>query len=44
MIKPNATIIIDTDAFGPKDLEKAQFATADYLGELAGTYHHAEEW
>lgn len=32
--KPNATIIIDTDAFGPKDLEKAQFATADYLGEL----------
>ena len=32
--KPQATIIIDTDAFGPKDLEKAQFKTADYLGEM----------
>ena len=32
--KPGATIIIDTDSFGPKDLEKAQFATADYLGEM----------
>ena len=32
--KPQATIIIDTDAFGPKDLEKAQFKTPDYLGEL----------
>jgi len=32
--KPQATIIIDTDSFGPKDLEKAQFKTADYLGEL----------
>ena len=32
--KPNATIIIDTDSFGPKDLEKAQFATEDYLGEM----------
>ena len=32
--KPQATIIIDTDSFGPKDLEKAQFQTADYLGEL----------
>ncbi len=32
--KPSATIIIDTDSFGPKDLEKAQFATADYLGEM----------
>ncbi len=32
--KPTATIIIDTDAFGPKDLEKAQFKTADYLGEM----------
>lgn len=31
---PNATIIIDTDAFGPKDLQKAQFQTEDYLGEL----------
>ena len=32
--KPQATIIIDTDSFGPKDLEKAQFKTTDYLGEL----------
>lgn len=32
--KPQATIIIDTDSFGPKDLEKAQFASDDYLGEL----------
>lgn len=32
--KPQATIIIDTDSFGPKDLEKAQFATDDYLGEM----------
>ena len=32
--KPGATIIIDTDAFGPKDLEKAQFKTDDYLGEM----------
>ena len=32
--KPQATIIIDTDAFGPKDLEKAQFASEDYLGEM----------
>ena len=32
--KPNATIIIDTDSFGPKDLEKAQFKTEDYLGEM----------
>ena len=32
--KPEATIIIDTDSFGPKDLEKAQFKTADYLGEM----------
>ena len=32
--KPHATIIIDTDSFGPKDLEKAQFATEDYLGEM----------
>lgn len=31
---PQATIIIDTDSFGPKDLEKAQFATEDYLGEM----------
>lgn len=32
--KPDAAIIIDTDSFGPKDLEKAQFKTADYLGEM----------
>ena len=32
--KPGATIIIDTDSFGPKDLEKAKFATEDYLGEM----------
>ena len=32
--KAGATIIIDTDSFGPKDLEKAQFKTDDYLGEM----------
>lgn len=32
--KPGAAIIIDTDSFGAKDLEKAQFKTADYLGEM----------
>lgn len=32
--KPQATIIIDTDSFGPKDLEKAQFASEDYLVEM----------
>ncbi|MCI5855318.1 MAG: 2-oxoacid:acceptor oxidoreductase subunit alpha [Prevotella sp.] len=32
--KPQATIIIDTDSFGPKDLEKAQFASEDYLAEM----------
>ena len=32
--KAGATIIIDTDSFGPKDLEKAEFATPDYLGEM----------
>ena len=32
--KPGAAIIIDTDSFGPKDLEKAQFKTEDYLGEM----------
>ena len=32
--KPGATIIIDTDSFGPKDLEKAQFNSEDYLGEM----------
>ena len=32
--KPDATIIIDTDAFGPNDLKKAQFESEDYLGEM----------
>ncbi len=32
--KPNATIIIDKDSFGPKDLEKAAFKTDDPLGEM----------
>lgn len=32
--KPQATIIVDTDSFGPKDLEKAQFKTPDYLAEM----------
>jgi len=32
--KPGAAIIIDTDSFGPKDLEKAAFKTADYLAEM----------
>lgn len=32
--KPQATIIIDTDSFGKKDLDKAQFQTEDYLGEM----------
>ena len=32
--KPGATIIIDTDAFGPKDLEKAAFQTDDPLKEM----------
>ncbi len=32
--KPGAAIIIDTDSFGPKDLEKAQFQSEDYLGEM----------
>ena len=31
---PQATIIIDTDSFGPKDLERAAFKTNDYLGEM----------
>ena len=33
--KPDAAIIIDTDSFGPQDLEKAQFKTEDYLGEMS---------
>ena len=32
--RPQATIIIDTDSFGPKDLKKAEFTTEDYLAEL----------
>lgn len=32
--KPQATIIIDTDSFGPKDLERAEFKTEDYLAEM----------
>ena len=32
--RPQATIIIDTDSFGPNDLRKADFLTDDYLGEL----------
>ena len=32
--KPQATIIIDTDSFGPMDLKKADFKTDDYLEEL----------
>lgn len=32
--KPQATIIIDTDAFLKSDLDKAAFNTSDYLGEL----------
>ena len=32
--KPQATIIIDTDAFQQSDLDKAAFKTTDYLGEM----------
>ena len=32
--KPQATIIIDTDSFGPNDLKKAQFDADDYLLEM----------
>jgi len=32
--KPQATIIIDTDSFGPNDLKKAKFEGDDYLAEL----------
>ena len=32
--KPQATIIIDTDAFTSRDLKKAEFSTDDYLGEM----------
>jgi len=32
--KPNACIIIDTDAFGPNDLKKAEFTTNDPISEM----------
>ena len=32
--KRDATIIIDTDSFGPADLKKAEFKSDDYLGEM----------
>ena len=32
--KPQATIIIDTDSFGPNDLKKAEISSDDYLQEL----------
>ena len=32
--RKGATIIIDTDSFGPNDLKKAEFATDDYLAEM----------
>lgn len=32
--KPGAAIIIDTDSFGSKDLQKAAFQSEDYLGEM----------
>lgn len=32
--KPQATVIIDTDSFGPNDLKKAQFVSDDYLAEM----------
>ena len=32
--KPSACIIIDTDSFSEKDLEKAAFNSNDYLGEM----------
>jgi len=32
--KPDATILIDIDSFGPKDLEKAAFTTDDPIAEM----------
>ena len=32
--KKQATIIIDTDSFGEKDLQRAEFKTEDYLAEM----------
>ena len=48
--KPGAAIIIDTDSFSAKDLQKAAFQTEDYLGEMGidpdshclPTHHHGE--
>jgi penicillin-binding protein 1A len=36
--KPQATIIIDTDSFGPNDLKKAEIASDDYLQEFDRIY------
>jgi 2-oxoglutarate ferredoxin oxidoreductase subunit alpha len=36
-LKPNAIVIIDTDSFQAKDLEKARFTTDDPFGELGLT-------
>lgn len=33
-VKPQGIIIIDTNAFGPEDLKRADFKTDDYLREL----------
>ncbi|MDR1223976.1 MAG: 2-oxoacid:acceptor oxidoreductase subunit alpha [Tannerella sp.] len=33
-LKPDSVIIIDTDSFGKRDLEKAEFKTEDPFGEL----------
>ncbi len=32
--KKQATVIIDTDSFGQKDLQRAEFKTEDYLAEM----------
>ncbi|WP_329904215.1 2-oxoacid:acceptor oxidoreductase subunit alpha [Porphyromonas pogonae] len=36
-LKPNSIIIIDSDSFGAKDLEKAEFSTDDPLSEIGLT-------
>lgn len=33
-LKPQGTIIIDTNSFGPDNLKKAEFQTDDYLAEM----------
>ncbi len=38
--KKGATIIIDTDSFAKRDLEKAEFETDDYLGEMGIDVDH----